>query len=574
MTRDRAHRWAWRAACVVLLCRVPSGSAESAAVPEPRRLNNFVTEYVNMATPKLGEYAFTFERDNWLFVRAVGAQAGDVRLKGLDWAIPVPEAMRYLPAGTHTLVLSGKGAESLVVRKVPEIQYCSFRYDPWVIPFGPYDWEFLQKHMLPHVNTMVGVRSVDQGRWAAPWRASGKRWIVQVLAPGLRDKEAPTASDAFAGLTDAMRKRPYLDGVLVDEYWPGLARVFEPTIDAMSKVRRDPTFAGRRIDPFASSNPKGIERLVRGTAKLGWKIAAESYNSERSTEQEARAFLRDHLVGNMKAFHRVVDDAPRHVIMAMGILSGPPESLNVHPHVNYRVFQDMEFHTLANDPAFDGLFGVQGYVAGYSEEETIRWLGRLYRHYCIEGNTERLTREPYILNHLVNPDFTKGTDGWTLASAETGRITARTVEDLGSMEARMSGVGDHCLVMKRSTKGPNVAAQEIRNLEPGKLYALRMYSTNLQKASGYLNPRFNDHNTLRIELKNVDIRRSFRHVYLSIHAKPEDKMYFNYWFRLFRPNATTAMLTISDWNAADDRRGAIDEETAFNFVEVAPYLED
>jgi len=51
-------------------------------------------------------------------------------------------------------------------------------------------------------------------------------------------------------------------------------------------------------------------------------------------------------------------------------------------------------------------------------------------------------------------------------------------------------------------------------------------------------------------------------------------MYYNFHFKLFRANAATAELRISDWKSDTDRFGSPDVETAFNFVEVAPYLED
>ncbi len=98
----------------------------------------------------------------------------------------------------------------------------------------------------------------------------------------------------------------------------------------------------------------------------------EAYNHEQPSEAEAKAFLSKRLAGRMQELASAVDDAPRRTVVALGILSAPPETQNVHPHVNYRVFQDMEFEHLATDPAFSGLYGVMTYTSGYAEEETIR----------------------------------------------------------------------------------------------------------------------------------------------------------------------------------------------------------
>ena len=41
-------------------------------------------------------------------------------------------------------------------------------------------------------------------------------------------------------------------------------------------------------------------------------------------------------------------------------------------------------------------------------------------------------------------------------------------------------IGDTFLWMKRSEKSPNTFSQEIKNLEPGRLYSLKMFSCDYQ----------------------------------------------------------------------------------------------
>ena len=55
----------------------------------------------------------------------------------------------------------------------------------------------------------------------------------------------------------------------------------------------------------------------------------------------------------------------------------------------------------------------------------VRWNGHPHRHYAIEGKTEPLTIDPYELEHVQNPDFAQGTDGWEIASAGEGSIEPR-----------------------------------------------------------------------------------------------------------------------------------------------------
>jgi len=151
------------------------------------RLNNFVTEDVNEVDPAPGVYRFHFTEPGWVFVRTLSGGPG-VRAT-LD-ADPEPlfsygenktdanetesrEAMCYVAVGDHAVTLEGRGSGGLEVRRVPEIRYFKFQYDLWGYHDGPYDWAFLEKHMLPHVNTIVGMHDKDQSRWSAPWRNSG-----------------------------------------------------------------------------------------------------------------------------------------------------------------------------------------------------------------------------------------------------------------------------------------------------------------------------------------------------------------------------------------------------------------
>lgn len=49
--------------------------------------------------------------------------------------------------------------------------------------------------------------------------------------------------------------------------------------------------------------------------------------------------------------------------------------------------------------------------SGYSSDELMRFIGRAYRHYAIDGTTDRLLNNPLILPHLQNPNFAAGTEG-------------------------------------------------------------------------------------------------------------------------------------------------------------------
>ena len=54
----------------------------------------------------------------------------------------------------------------------------------------------------------------------------------------------------------------------------------------------------------------------------------------------------------------------------------------------------------------------------------------------------------------------------------------------------------------------------------------------------------------------------------------ENQPWFNYHWRLFRADDSTAKLTISDWANANDPGGPIGQELIYNFVEVRPYFSE
>lgn len=564
-----SYRLVLVAGLLVLLLAVGSARGE-------RRLNNFVVELVNVEDAGAGSYTFETPFETWLFVRVTDADGAKVLLDDPDAPpLATPEAMRFVGAGKHTITLDSE-VRRLEVRRIPEIQYCSFPYHPWVWRMGPYDWAFLETHINAHVTTMIGSRHRDQSRFAGPWRAAGKRWIVQILAPGINERKAQSLQETIAGLTKPFDTSPYLDGLLVDEYYGSLKMLFDVTGKALKKIAADPKYAGKKIDPFVAGNQLKMAGFLKDTFDAGYRVAFEAYNHEQPTEQAAQTYLKMRLSGTLAGYQAIDPRANRKSIIALGILSTAPETLNVNPHVNYKVFQDMEFHHLANAPTCKDVFGVMGYTAGYAEEETIRWLGKLYRHYCIEGNTGRLSDAPYLLGTVRNADFDDGAKHWNVSPAQDGSIEVRESKDFGKMSGRMSHDGNHVLVMRRSAEKPNVVSQTIRNLTPGGLYCLRMYSGSLNKASSYRNPGFNDIHTLNIDIQNAALipERSFQHVYLSIRAKDAEKGFYNFHFKLFRAKGETAQLSISDWQSPTNRHGLVGEVTAFNFVEVAPYLED
>ena len=140
----------------------------------------------------------------------------------------------------------------------------------------------------------------------------------------------------------------------------------------------------------------------------------------------------------------------------------------------------MQMETIATDPAVFGVYGMLWYYSPYVNEEYLRWAGRMFRHFGIEGNTAPLTTDPYVLSHIKNGDFKQGTEGWVIHEAQPGSVTVNQMAGYGMMQNRYPAgpKGNTFLLMKRSEKGPNSFSQEMKGLETGRLYSMRMITAD------------------------------------------------------------------------------------------------
>jgi len=212
----------------------------------------------------------------------------------------------------------------------------------------------------------------------------------------------------------------------------------------------------------------------------------------------------------------------------------------------------------------------------------VRWAGRLFRHYCIEGKTEPLTSDPYILPHLTNPDFADDTTGWTVQAAEDGSMRTDTFAGYGWLEGRYprTNRGDTFLLMRRSADGPNSVSQEIKQLTPGRLYSLKAITSDYQDLINEVSRK--DENAVSISIEGVEMLEgpkpafqfTFPNCYAHILGKFNAKYpyFMNYHWRVFRAKGETAQLTISDWADPKEPGGPIGQETMLNFIEVQPYI--
>ena len=136
-------------------------------------------------------------------------------------------------------------------------------------------------------------------------------------------------------------------------------------------------------------------------------------------------------------------------------------------------------------------------------------------------------------------------------------------------------IGDNFLWMKRSEKGPNTFSQTIKNLQPGRLYSLKMFVCDYNDLITPKPKKIEDAKstaTVLIEGAAVDTTRSFTEVYAS-GPEPKIPVCITYHWKIFRAKTTTATLTVSDWQYPNHPAPPFGQAQAFNFLEIQPYHE-
>jgi hypothetical protein len=533
---------------------------------------------------------FMNPRQGWVWFRAAGDCAlrlGDDRLLSARGGQPA-EAMRLLPAGRHALHVTGTPTD-LLVRAIPALVYNVYPSAPMIRSFGANTWERLRKHTLPNSN-MIESSTVDTPEHAE-WLAAGKRWVANVQAPGLGDTKEWTVEKLLAvwlkpGTSTAHAERPGLElrklsGVQGDEYYPG-ARSTQLLLDtavSLGRLSEEPAFAGKTWIPFVVNmfGTPTADLFMKTVLGAGWPFSVEVYVGEMPTEAEAQRLIGSQFRNVAAGWERAHPGAVRRMIFTLMDAYLPYCTTNRCPQADFRVHLDLQMQTLATDPAYFGLWGVQPYRSNYVDEEVLNCMGRLVRHYCIEGRTERMLSEPYELRHVTDPDFEAGTRHWQVAAVEENAVVAGKFAGYGAMQGRYPAgtFGDTFLLLKRSAKGPNCVSQRLQHLQAGRLYSLKLITGDYADLKAGKSRR--DRQALSIQLDGAEVRPGgFSDPFPSCRGpKPfttAAPFWMTYHWLQFRALGPTATLVISDWAKAGEPGAPIGQQLMCSFVEVQPAL--
>lgn len=609
-------------ACLVML------SVAQAAEPQvvfsgQRKQNNLVTLLLEATAVSEPESTLTFrrERAGWVFVSAECRGPGAVALSlddapltegaNLDSATSrTVEAFREVTAGDHRLTAKYSGGavvDRVIVRAVPELIHCGLGFNPAIKGYGAYDLEFLKKDILPNITTtIVPSNIVLEPPSIDDWHRQGKKFVAEV---GI-NAQAATAEEHVKAWMSVLEKSPWLDGIIVNEFIvnapsnrlpselspdrrerliaeQGKYKVYEA---AIRLLKADERFRGKMLYAYVGGSGKTLNQEVVGPTfiptivECGYRVALERYLFEVSSEQKSQDALKL-FVDGIADWSAKAPGVKEQMVIAFGLFSMPPGGINKQPNVDYHVWMDQQMNVVANNPPLAGIGGLEWWTTILADEETTRFVGKLYRHYGIEGRTDMLTRDPLFLTHLNNADFERGTESWTLTPAEPESIQPKSFPRYGRIEGRYMGlgrpadpehIGDTFLWMKRSEKRANKFSQTIRDLTPGRLYSLKMFSCDYRDLTEPKAKKVEEAQPFvgQVMLDGVELdqNRSFTEMYPS-SPEPPIPIWITYHWKVFRAAGTTATLTVTDWPAKQAAAGPFGQEQTFNFLELQPYHE-
>ncbi len=598
--------------------RSPEGDARFSPEAGVKPLNNLVFELLNLQHPGSSEQSFRNPREGWIYIRVspkgevdqpatVLLDQNPVALKPVNRQL---EVMRYVSEGPHHVALTDEigNAERLEVRAIGELFYATYGSNPHIEETGVYTWNFLREHCLDHYNSIIGEskltadgRSTQEAE-IKEWSSQGKRWYVRESVP----YDVSSAEGAYDHWSRSLgMQHPLMSGIWADEFGVGekygkkTSQMYPLWIEAIRRLHANPKFSGRAFYAYGPSRLLPAEDFaqmqpfLQAMMECDYRMGPEWYLTEARSRpgriiERTEDLLADFSPGweqaSRESFERMIPRAAANRVINIGILSELGwECSDLHPDYNFNVYLESQFQFLATDPAYFGVRGVQGYHSGYCGEEQTRLFAKLVRHYAIEGNTNRFLHDPYVLPHLKNGDFTDGTAGWNLTTAEgQPSIAAKTVPGFGTLQARYhapAGTGDTALWTRRSSKRPNLITQQIRQLTPGRLYSLRMLTGDYKELTA--GKSVQRKHAVSKTIENVELVESkcFQATVGSGFWYPhgdfnsQNPYWLNYHQIVFRARGDSATLQLSDWSSAESPGGPADEEILWNFIQLQPYFE-
>ncbi len=589
---------------------------------EIKRLNNLVHELLNVSTPAT-EQVYTFEnpRDGfvWIGMEADTYARGQLRLQVNDetpeeaaivttdprfYPADAMEAMRHLPAGEHTLRITGEGLYELRrvrVHAIPNLYYWAhIEYNPYPNDHDVnFRWDWLLDHILPNYTHLVVLNRMLQDESArekvaediAEWRAMGRKVLGRYSVPYRYKPAGETPEEGLEEHTfqyyKGLLEDPLIDGLFADEFLPENPKHVDRMEDWSAAILRvmkafpDKSFHathGRKYKP-------GMDPLAAVVMALdNVYLAPQHYYNEDSNTQSEEDLRRNihkwSVVDALPEYERRFPGIQKKTDLLINLASiSPTFSGDRDPGIDFKKLLDIQLQTIASEPEYRDLPAVGFWKTTKMNEEMLRFITAAFRHYFIEGSTEPFYHEPYRLTHLRNGGFAEGLDAWRIAEAASGSVRIVGVgpeTGFSKNPGRRVPEGDEMLGVKVAASGPNRLQQRIANLTPGKPYTLEFYTANLDR------PAEKEVHPVHVSLDGVNLidRRkavmAHRHPEIGQDGQKtgrEINVVWNHHYVIFEAQGDTAELTITDRPQGEAAESFEGNTILYDFFQVQPYFE-
>jgi hypothetical protein len=172
--------------------------------------------------------------------------------------------------------------------------------------------------------------------------------------------------------------------------------------EAIKKLRADDRYRSKMLCGYVGGSGKTLNQdvirpdFIRTIIECGYRVALERYIFEVSSPKKSEDVLQLFIDG-IADWEAKEPGARKHMVIAFGLFSMPPRGINKKPNVDHHVWMDRQMNLVANHPVMADLAVLNWWPRVLADDEAVRFVGKLYRHYAIEGKTSMLTQDPLFL---------------------------------------------------------------------------------------------------------------------------------------------------------------------------------
>ena len=471
--------------------------AVSLSHPPERGLNGLVTRLLT-ASSKPGEYSFSMPEDGWAYI---SLERGDEQTTGCFDGDPTPvlrwregehfETMRRLKKGDHILRLSGKPEGRLLINKIPEL-FCDSYPAPNLKSYAFVTDEFRRRYIYSAFNVYCygwSMNNVSKDEWE-DFKERGKslmcqdvHWRPYIAGWTNRYETAEALAARLRRNSEGMS--PFYDGTCFDEVDIFCTRekwiYAQATRKLADLVRPFYTWSSRVRFSDCPLNAEYLSACLNASRGNG-KFLFECYpHYSAKSETALRDYLDEYLDDTIRRGKVLSPCINPNAMIVMGMYSDMCGSISYDDAGRYdpKRLIDLYVRSLVTRRDFRGLGGFGIYAYNNANEEDVRWVSHVVRHYLIDGNSECLTDKLGIgwnPGIIFNGDFSMGLSGWTVESTGSIAVYADSLDGFGKgvlKRDRAGRDGDRGCVFGLGNGETNSICQVLRNLKPGRTYSVR-----------------------------------------------------------------------------------------------------